>query len=209
MSQVQSAVIRFHNTFAQKLCGGYRLGGGILAGAARPAVPWLYQWGVVHDRAAVVDVPGRGGGLCHPVAPLVPDECAIAAKRFGHSTGPVRIEEEESRTKHRFFGEVLAICLKWFGSMATMVGRREQILELDLAGPHVRRNRIGGLLRHRTGGRSPGDRGVKPLATRIPILGNGVPQTGGDVAAGAMGRPCAEAASVMVRDTESVPRCRR
>ncbi|MEM7239466.1 MAG: hypothetical protein AAF501_16795 [Pseudomonadota bacterium] len=81
-----------------------------------------------------MDILGSRSRFYHPVAPSIPDGYAIAAKCFGHSTGPAKMREQESATKHRFLGEVLGICFKWLGSMAAIADCRERIFKPELAG---------------------------------------------------------------------------
>ncbi len=115
VSQLQLAMIRFHNHVCETLhAGGSGPTGSALYKAARRETTWHYQWNVVNDYLAVmcgrpvVDrilACGRDyycGGI-----PYIPVEFSVAAYRFGHSMIPMTIQTQKGGPKHDLFGPIL------------------------------------------------------------------------------------------------------
>jgi hypothetical protein len=114
ISQLQLAMIRFHNHVCDTLHAESGLEGDELYKAARRETKWHYQWNVVHDYLAeicgrpVVDrILGCGreyycGGIAY-----IPVEFSVAAYRFGHSMIPMAVQTQKNGAKHDLFGTIL------------------------------------------------------------------------------------------------------
>jgi len=114
ISQLQLAMIRFHNHVCDTLHAESGLEGDELYKAARRETKWHYQWNVVHDYLAeicgrpVVDrILGCGreyycGGIAY-----IPVEFSVAAYRFGHSMIPMAVQTQKNGAKHDLFGAIL------------------------------------------------------------------------------------------------------
>ena len=116
VSQLQLAMIKFHNDTCDRLhAGNPDLEGVELFEAARESVTWHYQWAVVFDflvamcgRPVVDDILANGRKLfCHLERPFIPVEFSIAAYRFGHSMVPMKIQVQKGEAAFEFFGAKL------------------------------------------------------------------------------------------------------
>ena len=116
ISQIQLAIIRFHNHVADTLHSEAGLEGHELYEAARQQVTWHYQWAVVNDfLAAICGTPvverilgcGRQH-YCGPV-PFIPVEFSVAAYRFGHSMIPMKVQTRKGGAKLELFGTTLGL----------------------------------------------------------------------------------------------------
>lgn len=118
VSQLQLAMIRFHNKVADTLHAmpGNTLAGGDLFEAVRRTVTWHYQWVVLQDflvamcgAAVVSDILGNGRRYyCAAQGdPFIPIEFAAAAYRFGHSMIPQKIQIQKGKPALEVFGPVL------------------------------------------------------------------------------------------------------
>jgi len=114
VSQLQLAMIRFHNHVCETLHAETGLEGSELYEAARHETTWHYQWNVVNDfLAAMCGRPlverilacGREH-YCGGVA-YIPVEFSVAAYRFGHSMIPMKVQTRKGGDKHDLFGPVL------------------------------------------------------------------------------------------------------
>ena len=111
ISQIQLAIIRFHNHVADTLHAEQGLEGHGLYEAAREQVAWHYQWAVVNDfltaicGAPVVErVLGCGRQHYCGFAPYIPVEFSVAAYRFGHSMIPMKVQTRKGGAKLELFG---------------------------------------------------------------------------------------------------------
>lgn len=195
VSQLQLAMIRFHNDICDLLHdGGSGPSGGELFEEARRETTWHYQWGVVNDfliamcgGAVVQDILACGRRFYCPVEPHIPVEFAVAAYRFGHSMAPMEIEVQKNGGKHELFGPVLGngfspvanidSIVDWktlfFAPKKSGVQRAEQ-LDTSMAGDLL-------ALPFVTSGEAS-------LATRNLLRGNSFLLPGGDKIAHEMGR---------------------
>ncbi len=116
ISQLQLAMIRFHNNVAQHLHDTEGLEGGELFEHAREVATWHYQWVVINDflvhtcgAAVVDDVLGRGRRFycANNGQPYIPVEFSVAAYRFGHSMIPQNIQIQQGDSARALFGTVL------------------------------------------------------------------------------------------------------
>ena len=115
ISQIQLAMIRFHNKVADELSPEYS--GHDLYEETRDLVTRHYHWALIHDflndmcgSAVVWDVlkNGRRFYCVEDNQPLfIPVEFSIAAYRFGHSMAPQKIQVQKSKSALSLFGSVL------------------------------------------------------------------------------------------------------
>jgi len=112
ISQLQLAMIRFHNAVADHLYDE-GLEGEELFEEARRLVRWHHQYVVIEDylpticgKAVVDRIKGRGRSFYCPEdeTPFIPIEFAVAAYRFGHSMLPQTIQVQECGSEHPLFG---------------------------------------------------------------------------------------------------------
>ena len=115
ISQLQLAIIRFHNSVCDTLHGA-GVEGEHLYEEARRTVTWHYQWIVIEDfvramcgGAVVDDLLGNGRRFYCPYGetPFIPIEFAVAAYRFGHSMVPQRIQIQKGGSSFEVFGATL------------------------------------------------------------------------------------------------------
>ncbi|MEO0911859.1 MAG: peroxidase family protein, partial [Pseudomonadota bacterium] len=111
VSQVQLAMIRFHNRLCDDLAGDHA--GGDLYEEAHRLTTWHYQWAVVHDfltsicgEAVVQDVLSEGRQIYRPKVPFMPVEFSVAAYRFGHSMVPMKVQLQKDKSSFELFGTV-------------------------------------------------------------------------------------------------------
>jgi len=114
LSQLQLAMIRFHNKVVNNLSGDHD--GGELFEEARRTVTWHYQWVVIHDflsdmcgDAVVSDILGNGRRYycADNTDPFIPVEFSVAAYRFGHSMIPQKIQIQKAKPALELFGPIL------------------------------------------------------------------------------------------------------
>ena len=114
LSQLQLAMIRFHNKVVEHLHDeDDELTGAELFEEARRLVRWHYQYVVVEDylpaicgEAVVDDIKQRGRRFYCPRSetPYIPIEFAVAAYRFGHSMMPQRVQVQRGESAYRLYG---------------------------------------------------------------------------------------------------------
>ena len=204
ISQMQLAMIRFHNHICDKIHADTGATGGHLFEEARRDTTWHYQWGVVNDfltamcgDAVVWDILSCGRRFYCPVEPIIPVEFAVAAYRFGHSMAPMKIQIQAGGKSHELFGKVLGEGFSPVKSKDAVVDWRELMfvpakkgvqtaekLDTTMAGDLLKLPFVGA-----------GDEAS--LATRNLLRGNSFLLPGGDKIAEAMGRPEKEIADVM------------
>jgi len=114
ISQIQLAIIRFHNHVAQTLHDESGIEGHDLYEEARRTTTWHYQWALVNDYlAALCGVPvierilGCGRQIYCGSSPFIPVEFSVAAYRFGHSMIPMKIQTRKGESKLELFGTKL------------------------------------------------------------------------------------------------------
>ena len=114
ISQLQLAVIRFHNHVCDVLHNEHGYVGGELYEHARVDTTFHYQWAVVNDllkamcgEPIVEKILGRGRAHYCGGTPYIPVEFSVAAYRFGHSMIPMSIQVQKGKAKQRLFGDVL------------------------------------------------------------------------------------------------------
>jgi hypothetical protein len=132
VSQLQLAMIRFHNHVVDALhAGSEPLEGRELYERAREVTTWHYQWVVIHDflvhmcgAPLVQDI--LGSGRRHYCAdfgdPFIPVEFSAAAYRFGHSMIPQRVRVQTGDPERKLFGKV-------FGPGFTPLSDKNAIVE--------------------------------------------------------------------------------
>lgn len=115
ISQIQLAMIRFHNHVVDTLKGEHpELRRAELFEEARQTATWHYQHAVVFDfltalcgDAVVEDILGCGRRYYCGGHPYIPVEFSVAAYRFGHSMIPLKVQTQKHGAKHDLFGSVL------------------------------------------------------------------------------------------------------
>lgn len=202
ISQLQLAIIRFHNHVAQTLhdesaadSDAETLEGHDLYEASRRLTTWHYQWAVVND--FLTDVCGTevverilGCGRQHycPSVPFIPVEFSVAAYRFGHSMIPMKLQVQKNGDRLELFGPELGLgfdplnnsdsVVDWHELLFTPENRkveRAQKLDTLLAGDLLDLPFVDG---------SPAE---KSLATRNLLRGNTFLLPGGEKIAEAIG----------------------
>ncbi|MHA7819002.1 MAG: peroxidase family protein [Erythrobacter sp.] len=111
ISQLQLAMIRFHNHVADTLHGETGMTGHDLYEAARRQTTWHYQWGLVNDfltaicgRPVVERILGCGREHYCGGVPYIPVEFSVAAYRFGHSMIPRDVQVRKGGDRFDLFG---------------------------------------------------------------------------------------------------------
>lgn len=114
ISQMQLAMIRFHNKMADDLFPKYRRHELYLE--ARRLTTWHYQWNIVNeflpkmcgaDVVAKILACGREFFCPNNEEPFIPIEFSVAAYRFGHSMIPQRIVVQAGGSDLQIFGTTL------------------------------------------------------------------------------------------------------
>ena len=133
VSQIQLAMIRFHNHVAETLHSeepGLRRAA--LYEEARRITSWHYQHAVVFDflkamcgGAVVEDILGCGRKFYCGGIPYIPVEFSVAAYRFGHSMIPQKIQVQKNGAKHDLFGAILGSGFKPLASADGVVDFHE------------------------------------------------------------------------------------
>lgn len=194
VSQLQLAMIRFHNDICDKIHAATGAEGHDLYVEARREVTWHYQWGVVNDflvamcgDAVVWDILSCGRKYYCPVEPFIPVEFSVAAYRFGHSMAPMKIQIQSGAKAFELFGTELGNGFSPVASQDAIVDWRELMFFPDKAGVQLAEKMDTKLatdlldLPFITSGESS-------LATRNLLRGNSFLLPGGDKVAELMGR---------------------
>ena len=212
VSQMQLAMIRFHNKVAETLHARNKkkkkakketLTGPRLFEETRKLVTWHYQWVVVNDflRAMcggpIVDSI-LGGGRRHyrPKGdPYIPVEFSVAAYRFGHSMVPQNIQVQKNGNAHALFGDIFGEGFSPLASKKAIVDWKE-LVETDGTRQVQMAQRLDTKMAS-TLLKLPfvGD-GEKSLATRNLLRGVNFLLPSGEKVAEAVGRPSSEIQSV-------------
>lgn len=205
ISQIQLAMIRFHNHVAETLNSEDGLEGHDLYEAARITTTWHYQWALVNDflvalcgQPVVERILGCGREFYCPRVPFIPVEFSVAAYRFGHSMIPQRVAPRKPDTVFTLFGDFGTgfdpltnpdHVIDWNTQLDTPAGgftQRAQKLDTKLAGSLLALPFIN----------EPDE---KSLATRNLLRGNTFLLPGGEKVAELMGRPQSEIDSVVAK----------
>lgn len=111
ISQLQLAMIRFHNHVADTLNDETGLTGAALYELAREQTTWHYQWGLVNDyltaicgRPVVERILGCGREHYCGGVPYIPVEFSVAAYRFGHSMIARDVQVRHGGQRFALFG---------------------------------------------------------------------------------------------------------
>ncbi len=199
ISQIQLAIIRFHNLVAETLQSETGMGGHDLYEAARRQTTWHYQYALVHDflvaicgKPVVERILGCGRQVYCTNAPFIPVEFSVAAYRFGHSMIPMKLQVRKGGARFELFGPELGqgfnpvgdpeTVVDWHELLDTPEGRqveRAQKLDLKLAGDLLDLPFINPA--------APAQE--KSLATRNLMRGNAFLLPGGEKIAQAIGCP--------------------
>ena len=115
ISQLQLAMIRFHNNVVDHLSSEYS--GHELFEEAREMVTHHYHWAVINDflvdmcgSAVVWDILHNGRQFyCLDETPYIPVEFSVAAYRFGHSMAPQKIQVQKGDSAKELFGTTLGL----------------------------------------------------------------------------------------------------
>jgi len=114
VSQLQLAMIRFHNHVCDTLNAEEGYAGAELYERARRTATWHYQWAVVNDllggmcgKPVVEKILGCGRQFYCGKTGYIPIEFSVAAYRFGHSMIPMKIQVQKSKPALELFGTIL------------------------------------------------------------------------------------------------------
>lgn len=118
ISQMQLAMIRFHNNVADHLSAEYS--GHELYEETRKLVTYHYHWAVINDflvdmcgASVVWDILHNGREFyCLDETPYIPVEFSVAAYRFGHSMVPQKIQVQKGESAKELFGTTLGLGFK-------------------------------------------------------------------------------------------------
>ncbi|MEM1145534.1 MAG: heme peroxidase family protein [Pseudomonadota bacterium] len=199
ISQIQLAIICFHNLVCDTLHAEEGLEEHDLYEAARQTTTWHYQWALVNDfLTAMCGVPVveriLGCGRQHYCGgvPFIPVEFSVAAYRFGHSMIPMRVQTRKGGDKHKLFGSELGsgfdavsdpkAVVDWHELLFTPENRQvERAQKLD--------TRLAGQLLDLPFIPVTASAAEKSLATRNLLRGNAFLLPGGEKIAEAIGCP--------------------
>lgn len=199
ISQIQLAMIRFHNHVCDTLNTEEGYAGAALHEHARQVATWHYQWCVVNDfltavcgEPVVEDVLACGREHYCGSTPYIPVEFSVAAYRFGHSMIPQKVQVQKGGAQHQLFGSVLGGGFaalsdpdavvdfhELFETPAKRKVQKAEKLDTKLATTLLELPFI-----------DPAD--INSLATRNLMRGNTFLLPGGDKVAEHMGRPADE-----------------
>ena len=205
ISQIQLAMIRFHNHVAETINSEEGLTGHDLYEEARRTTTWHYQWALVNDflvalcgQPVVERILGCGRRFYCGHVPFIPVEFSVAAYRFGHSMIPQRVAPRESNKVFTLFGDFgrgfnplteADHVVDWNTQLDTPAGgftQPAQKLDTKLAGSLLALPFID----------APDE---KSLATRNLLRGNAFLLPGGEKIAAVMERPQAEIDQVIAK----------
>jgi len=195
ISQIQLAIIRFHNHVCDVLNAEHGYEGHDLYEEARREVTWHYQYALVNDfLTAICGTPvvrrilGCGRQFYCGSVPYIPVEFSVAAYRFGHSMIPMKVQTRKGGPRLELFGATLGggfdpvsdakAVVDWHELLFTSEGRqveRAQKLDLKLAGDLLNLPFV------------TGSAAEKSLATRNLLRGNAFLLPGGEKIAADIG----------------------
>ncbi len=207
ISQIQLAIIRFHNDVAETLHAEDGLEGHDLYEETRRLTTWHYQYALVNDfLVAMCGLPvverilgcGRQHYCGH--VPFIPIEFSVAAYRFGHSMIPMEVQVRQGEPRLELFGTILGggfdplsdarAVVDWHELLFTPENRqveRAQLFDTKLAGDLLELPFIN----------PTAPAAEKSLATRNLLRGNTFLLPGGEKIAAAVGRPQKEIDKVL------------
>lgn len=114
ISQIQLAIIRFHNHVCDTLHAEQGFEGHDLYEYARQQTTWHYQWALVNDfltaicgKPVVERILGCGRMHYCGAVPFIPVEFSVAAYRFGHSMIPMKVQTRKGESPLELFGALL------------------------------------------------------------------------------------------------------
>lgn len=203
ISQMQLAMIRFHNKRCEDLHASTGHEGAELFEEARRDVTWHYQWAVVNDflvtmcgAGVVTDILACGRKFYCGLEPYIPVEFSVAAYRFGHSMVPMKINIRKGGGVHEFFGPVLGEGFSPVSSQSAVVEWGE-LLETGGPGSVQKAEKLDTKLATDLLALPFITSGEASLATRNLLRGNSFLLPGGDKIAELMERPDNEIKKVM------------
>ncbi len=214
ISQLQLAMIRFHNKVADAL-HAKGLEGAELFEESRRVATWHYQWVVLNDflttlvgAPLVNDILGSGRRVYRPedcqfgadigADAYIPVEFSVAAYRFGHTMIPQRIQVQSGQPALEVFGPTLGF---GFAPLTDLKGVVQWPQLLDLTDATVdRADKMDALLAADLLDLPfVGAGGERSLATRNLLRGQAFRLPSGEVIAAACDRPAAEVAKVTAK----------
>jgi len=199
ISQIQLAMIRFHNKMCDQVRADQGTSGHDLFEEARRLTMWHYQWCVVHDflaqicgEGAITRILTEGRRYYRPKTPFIPVEFSVAGYRFGHSMVPMKIQVQQGDPAFELFGAVLGRGFDPVTDPRAVVDMHELFDTYE--GRNVARSgRVDGLMASdllRLPVRVDANR--MSLATRNMVRGQSFLLPAGETVARSMGRPEAE-----------------
>ena len=208
VSQMQLAMIRFHNKLCDDIHAATGHDGSELYEEARRQATWHYQWAVVNDflvhmcgSPVVTDILACGRKYYCPSEPFIPVEFSVAAYRFGHSMVPMKINIRKGGGLKEFFGPVLGEGFSPVASENAVVEWGE-LLETGGPGSVQKAEKLDTKLATDLLALPFITSGEASLATRNLLRGNSFLLPGGDKVAEAMERPATEIKKVMKKVAE-------
>jgi hypothetical protein len=214
ISQLQLAMIRFHNKVVDKLHAD-GLEGSHLFEEARRVATWHYQWVVLHDflktlvgEPLLADILGHGRMIYRPDDcpfgheeghdPFIPVEFSVAAYRFGHSMIPQKLQIQPGKPALEVFGPTLGFGFSPLTDLKAVVNWSQV---LDLSDPTVdRADKLDAkLAKDLLDLPFVGAGGVKSLATRNLLRGQAFRLPAGELVAELCGRPESEIDAVTAK----------
>ena len=203
VSQVQLAMIRFHNRMAEDVAAETGLSGKPLYEATRQRVTWHYQWAVVHDylghicgAGAVNRILAEGRRIYRPHIPFIPVEFSVAAYRFGHSMVPMKLQVQQGKAPVELFGATLGTGFSPVPNSYAIVDLHE-IFETFEGRTVERASRLDAKMADDLLALpGPVDSLHRSLATRNMVRGQSFLLPSGETVARCIGRPDAEIAQI-------------
>lgn len=215
ISQIQLAIIRFHNHVCDTLNNEEGLTGHDLYEKAREQTTWHYQWALVNDflvdicgLPVVERILGCGRQFYCSGVPFIPVEFSVAAYRFGHSMIPQNIRTRQDGAFQNLFSDLGGAfapvtdpmhIIDWNQLLNTPAGGftlRSQKLDTKLARNLIELPFV-----------NPPDE--RSLATRNLLRGNAFLLPAGEKIAEDMDRPQAEIDQVLDKVADVEPRLGR
>jgi len=202
ISQIQLAIIRFHNLVAETIHAETGLEGHDLYEASRRETTWHYQYALVHDfLPAVCGLPvvekilGCGRQFYCGNVPFIPVEFSVAAYRFGHSMIPMKLQVRKGGSQFQLFGSKLGQGFDPVGDPDTVVDWHELLdtpENRNVERAQKMDTRLAGDLLELPFIEASAPAQEKSLATRNLLRGNAFLLPAGEKIAAAIGCPQAQ-----------------